>query len=111
MTLYRIVGAWASHPRLAGRLAFGAAAFVLADFIVGLAAFSVIALGSLWFFSLGWIRLQQEYAARSLSFGAPWQLGLAWLGLVVCLPMLLGTIYLATRAWRLPSRVYRLGSS
>jgi hypothetical protein len=87
-------------------VAAGALAFAIADLLVGFAAFSSIALVTLWVFSLGWIRLQSEYTARGLVFGTPLQLGVAFTGAVVALPLLGLTIYLATRALTLPRRVY-----
>lgn len=90
------------------RVAFGAGAFLLADLITGLAAYSLITLGALWYFSYSWIQLQGEYAAHGLVFGSTTQLDLAWLGVLVTLPMMGVSIYLAWRAYRLPQTVYRL---
>jgi hypothetical protein len=88
-----------AYPR---RVVRGFGALVLADLITGLTGFSVITSGTLWVFSLGWIRLQAEYNAVGRPFGSTAQLGLAWFGVVSCLPVLVGTLYLATRAYRLP---------
>lgn len=109
MTLCIIVGLPGAYPRLFSRVAFGAAAFAATDLIVGIASFSVITTGALWYFSLGWIRLQAEFAARGLPFGAAWQLDLAWLGFVGGLPLLVLVLYLTREAIRLPPRIYRRG--
>lgn len=84
------------------RLARGAAAFLLADLITGLAAFSVITSGALWYFCFSWIQLQGEYARAGGSFGSAWQLDLAWFGLFACLVPLVAAIYLARGAYQLP---------
>jgi hypothetical protein len=89
------------------RVARGVAAFVLADLITGLAAFSVITSGALWYFCYSWIRLQGEYAGIGKSFGAAWQLDLAWVGLGACLVPLLLAVYLAKGAYRLPRALIR----
>jgi hypothetical protein len=88
-------------------VAAGFGAVALGDLIVGLAAFSSITLGSLWFFAWEWIQLRGEYLARGLTFGAPWQVGLAWFGVVAAFPLLVLTVFLAVRAMELPRRVYR----
>jgi hypothetical protein len=100
--------AFPAQPKTWLRLAAGAGAFFLADCIVGLAAFSAITLGALWYFSLGWIRLQAEYAAAGASFGTTLQLTLAWAGVFVCLPVLVLTVYLAVRAFQLPRKLFRV---
>ncbi|MCI4325532.1 MAG: hypothetical protein L3K00_06605 [Thermoplasmata archaeon] len=84
------------------RLARGVAAFFLADLITGLAAFSVITSGALWYFCFAWIRLQGEYARAGGSFGSAFQLDLAWFGLFACLVPLGASLYLARGAYRLP---------
>lgn len=89
------------------RLFLGLGAFLLADLITGLAAFSAITLASLWFFSVSWVRLQAEYAARSVAFGSSEQLLLAWVGILITLPLLALVVYLAYRAYRLPVAVFR----
>jgi hypothetical protein len=94
-------------PRRWLRVAYGTAAVVLGDVILGLASFSVITLASLWYFSLGWIRLVQEYGVRGVSFGSSTQLDLAWFGAVVSLPMVALTVYLAIRAFRIPRQLLR----
>ncbi|MCI4335863.1 MAG: hypothetical protein L3K17_01510 [Thermoplasmata archaeon] len=92
-----------------GRLARGVGAFVLADLITGLAAFSLITLGGLWFFAFTWIRMASESTPLGTELGAPWQLDIAWLGLVVALPLMIATAYLALAAYRLPRRVWAGG--
>ena len=84
------------------RVAHGGGAFLVADLVIGLAAFSTIALASLWMFSVGWIWLASEYHAVGGSFGAPWQLGLAWAGVLVCLPLIAPVVLLARASLRLP---------
>ncbi|MCI4359713.1 MAG: hypothetical protein L3J95_04740 [Thermoplasmata archaeon] len=79
----------------------------MADLITGMAAFSVIILSSFWFFSIGWLTLTQEYAARGVTFGSPAQSGLAWIGVLVALPLVAPTLYLALRAYRLPYSLFR----
>lgn len=96
-------------PRLGKRIAAGAGAVVLADLIVGMAAFSIISLGALWYFCLGWIRLAAEFGAVGLPFGAAWQLALAWLGAIGAPALLVLTIFLSRAALRLPFHVYRAG--
>jgi hypothetical protein len=88
------------------RVAAGALAFAVADLVIGFTAFSSITLAALWVFALGWIQLHSEYVTHGLTFGVPWQLGLAWFGAIIALPMLAFTLYLASRALRLPRRVY-----
>jgi uncharacterized membrane protein len=94
---------------LSTRLALGVGAFFVADLITGLVAFSVIALATLWFFSYSWIQLAGEYATAGISFGSPLQLGLAWVGAFITLPMIVVAIFLALRAHRLPKQIYHLG--
>lgn len=91
-------------------MARGAGAFVVADVITGLAAFSMISLGGLWFFAFNWIRLSEEYAPLGIHLGAAWQLDLAWLGLLVCLPMIGVIAYLAYAAFGLPRAIWRPSS-
>lgn len=88
-------------------MARGAGAFVVADVITGLAAFSMISLGGLWFFAFNWIRLSGEYAPLGIRLGAAWQLDLAWIGLMVCLPMIGVIAYLAYTAYGLPRAIWR----
>jgi hypothetical protein len=83
-------------------------AFALGDLIIGCAAFSTITLASLWYFSWEWIQLRAEYLAHGLAFGTPWQLGLAWFAVVVALPLLGVTIFLALSALAIPRRLYYL---
>lgn len=92
---------------LVPRAASGAGGLLLADVILGMGAFSVITLGSLWYFCLGWIRLQAEYAALGRPFGAGWQLDLAYVGFFVTLPSVVVTVYLAIQAFDLPKRLLR----
>jgi hypothetical protein len=89
------------------RVARGVVAFLLADLITGLAAFSVITSGTLWYFCLSWIRLQGEYARAGGSFGTPGQLDLAWFGVFASLPALAASVYLAWGAYRLPRSFVR----
>lgn len=91
------------HP---ARVVRGIGAFVLADVITGLAGFSVISSGALWYFCVSWIRLQGEYAQIGTAFGSPGQLALAWFGAFACLPLLGGTVWLALRAYRLPKALF-----
>ncbi|HZY69468.1 MAG TPA: hypothetical protein VFF67_00620 [Thermoplasmata archaeon] len=93
---------------LSHRAAFGVGAFFLADVITGTAAYSVITLSSLWYFSISWIRLAALFAARGLPFGSAFQLDLAWIGTFVALPLAAFVVYLAIRAYRLPRALYRL---
>lgn len=93
---------------LTHRAVFGVGAFFLADAITGLAAYSVITLASLWYFSISWIRLVGLYGAQGLPFGSAGQLVLAWAGTFVALPLAAFVIYLAVRAYRLPRDLYRL---
>lgn len=95
------------RARVGVRLAYASAAVALGDVILGMASFSVITLGSLWYFSLGWIRLVQEYGARGVGFGTTGQLELAWFGAITALPMMAITIYLAMRAFRVPRQLFR----
>lgn len=88
-------------------MARGVGAFVVADLITGLAAFSMISLGGLWFFSFNWIRLSGLYAPLGIHLGAAWQLDLAWVGELVCLPMLGVVAYLAYAAYGLPRSIWR----
>jgi hypothetical protein len=89
------------------RVAAGALAFSVGDLIVGLAAFSCIVLGTFWFFSIGWIQLHAEFLSRGHIFGSEWQLYLAWVTVVIALPLLGCTMFLASRALALPRQVYR----
>jgi hypothetical protein len=96
-----------SFPKAAVRAAYGMGALVLGDLVLGLAAFSCISAATLWVFSMGWIRLQGEYAAIGLSFGTSFQLDLAWVGAIAGLPALIGIVYLGVSALRLPLRLFR----
>jgi hypothetical protein len=84
------------------RFVRGMGAFVLADLITGLAAFSVITSAALWLFCFSWIRLTQEYAHVGRTFGSAAQLDLAWLGLFVMMAPLGAALCLAWDAYRLP---------
>jgi hypothetical protein len=88
------------------KLARAAGAFVLTDLITGLAAFSMISLAGLWYFSFSWISIASEYAPRGVTLGSPWQLELAWIGLVITLPLFFVTAYLAYAAYGLPRMVW-----
>ncbi|HEV8050312.1 MAG TPA: hypothetical protein VGP88_06940 [Thermoplasmata archaeon] len=92
-----------SFGRIRGiRLLRGVGAFVLADLITGLAAFSVIVSAALWYFCFSWIRLVGEYRHIGVSFGSSTQLTLAWVGLFACLAPLGASLVLAWDAYRLP---------
>ncbi|MCI4338353.1 MAG: hypothetical protein L3J72_03530 [Thermoplasmata archaeon] len=84
------------------RIAFGVGGVVLADLITGLIAFSVIALGALWFFSYAWLQLAAEYAAHGRAFGTPMQYALAWAGVLADLPLLGAALYFGIRAYQIP---------
>ena len=75
-----------------GRVARGLGAVVLADLITGLAAYSVISLAGLWLFSVTWIHVAALAATRGMALGTPVQLGLAWVGAFVTLPLAGGVI-------------------
>ncbi|MGA8664696.1 MAG: hypothetical protein WB809_06510 [Thermoplasmata archaeon] len=94
-----------------GRVARGLGAFVLADLITGLAAFSVISLAGLWLFSVTWIHVVALAAARGTAFGTPVQLDLAWVGALAALPLAGGVVYVAIRAYGLPRDLLRTGGS
>ena len=85
------------------RVAHGVGAFVLADLVVGLAASATISLAALWFASVGWIWAVGRYNAAGLSFGEPWQLGLAWVGTFSCIPMMGVVLTLARASFRIPT--------
>jgi hypothetical protein len=86
------------------RFAMGVGAVFLADLITGLIAFSVITLGALWYFSYSWIQLAGAYQAQNRPFGTSLQLGLAWVGVLVDLPLLVAAVYYGIRAYHLPVR-------
>src|SRR5215469_8493837 len=88
------------------RLARAVGAFVAVDLITGMAAFSMISFAGLWIFTFNWIRLSAEYAPMGIQLGAAWQLDLAWLGEVVCLPMIGVTAYLAYVAYGVPRAIW-----
>jgi hypothetical protein len=94
-------------PHLVGRVASGLGGLFAADLILGMSAFCCITFGSLWYFCIGWVRLQAEYAGVGRAFGSPAQLTLAWVGIFACLPCLLGTLYLGLRAFQLPRGMLR----
>ena len=87
----------------------GAGAFVFTDVITGMAAYCVITLVALWYFSTSWIRLSSWAASRGVALGTGLQLDLAWVGAVVALPTAGLVIYLAYRAYGLPKDVLRTG--
>lgn len=89
------------------RIAHGLLGLILADLVVGLTAFSSIVLGGLWIFSAGWIHLVAEYRSAGLTFGAPWQLDLAWVGGIICLPLIVLVVVLGFRSLQLPLGVIR----
>ncbi|MCI4368420.1 MAG: hypothetical protein L3K09_02510 [Thermoplasmata archaeon] len=92
---------------LVHRVVKGFGAFLLADLITGLLCFSVITLSFLWYFSLSWVRLVGEAQAHGKVFGTASQLGLAYFGSFVTLPLLAVTIYLGLRAYRYPWRLFQ----
>ncbi len=94
-----------------GRVARGLGAVVLADLITGLAAYSVISLAGLWLFSVTWIHVAALAATRGMALGTPVQLGLAWVGAFVTLPLAGGVIYVALRAYGLPRDLVRTGGN
>lgn len=94
-------------PRFALRLAYRAGALLLGDLVTGMAAFSCISSGTLWMFSLGWIRLHAEYAAVGQPFGTGLQLDLAWFGALAGLPLLAIVLFLSVTALRLPLGIFR----
>ena len=87
----------------ARRVAFGASAFALADVITGMAAYCVIILASLWFFSWSWLRLAAEAAANGTTFGTGAQIQWAWFGTLAPMPMIPVVLFLAAQAYRLPA--------
>jgi hypothetical protein len=89
-------------PRTARSVALGAGAFALTDAITGMAAYCVIVLGALWFFSWSWLRIAAEAATKGVPFGSAAQLQWAWFGTIVALPMIPLVIFLAVRAYRIP---------
>jgi hypothetical protein len=91
------------------RIASGVGAAMVGDLILGMTCFSAISVAALWYFSIGWLRLVDLYAAAGLAFGSALQWDLAWIGAVGGLPLLGGVIYLGYRAMRLPPAVYRAG--
>jgi hypothetical protein len=95
------------HPRIAFRLASGVGGLFLLDLIIGMAGFCCISLASLWYFCLGWINLQGEYAAIGVSFGSSQQVVLAWIGSIACLPVLAVTLWLALQALLWPRQLLR----
>lgn len=94
-------------PSALHRVGQGVGALLLADALVGLTAFSSISLAGLWVFAVSWVRLDSEYRSAGLTFGAPWQLELAWVGGVACLPMLVIVVTLGCIALKTPVRLFR----
>jgi hypothetical protein len=94
---------------LARRVSCRIASFVLYDLITGVTSYCVIALVALFLVSLLWIRITQQYAAVGMTIGSPFQLQLAWLGAIACLPVAGLVIYLAIFAFRIPIDVGRTG--
>jgi hypothetical protein len=86
----------------ANRFVRGIGAFLLADLITGLAAFTVITSAALWYFCFTWIRLSEVYAPVGIHLGSATQLDLAWVGLFACLGPLGAALCLAWDAYRLP---------
>lgn len=92
---------------LGHRALFGAGAFFLADAITGMAAYCLITLSALWYFSWSWIQLAGELSARGRDFGSTLQLDLAWAGLVLILPLMALVVVLTIRAYRWPASLAR----
>lgn len=97
---------WGRSSGWGKRLARAVGAFVVADLITGLAAFSMISFAGLWIFSFNWIRLSALDAPIGVSLGAAWQLDLAWAGEMVCLPMIGVVAYLAYTAYGVPRAIW-----
>jgi hypothetical protein len=91
----------------ARKVAFGVGAFVAADLITGMAAYSAITLGALWYFAWSWIQLSSEAASRGIAFGSAAQLEWAWFGTISALPAIPMVIYLASQAYRVPAGLAR----
>jgi hypothetical protein len=94
-----------ARPRRTSRLARAAAALALADLITGLAAFVVIILAAVWYVCISMVELARSAASLGLTVGTPLQIDLAWVGAVLCPPIMGTALYLATRAYRLPRTV------
>lgn len=96
---------------LARRLGLRAAAFVLADLLLGFVLFSLSVLGILWYFAFGWIHLYEEYAAAGMSFGTVSQFQAAT-ALVFVIPLFMGFVgFLAVAAAPLPPALWRTARS
>jgi len=88
------------------RIAFGAAAVVVADLIVGLAVFSTAVLAILCYFSFSWVQLAAAYAAVGGTFGTAEQARQA-AGVLAVAPALMAiVVYLGIRAIRLPRALW-----
>jgi len=86
-----------------------AATFVLVDLLAGFVAFSLIVLGTLWYFAYSWTVLAGEAASAGGAFGTAAQLADAT-GLLFVLPMAIALVlYLARSAFQLPKRLWRAG--
>ncbi len=88
-------------------MALGASAFFLGDLIVGMAAYCLITLPVLWYFSFTWLNLSGLLASHGQSLGSSWQLGLAWAGTLGAVPLMAAVVYLSVRAFRLPMTIAR----
>lgn len=88
--------------RTGTRAALGVGAFLVADAITGMAAYCLITLSALWYFSWSWIQLVGEFASRGRAFGTTAQLDLAWVGVFVLVPVMVAVVYLTIRAYRVP---------
>jgi hypothetical protein len=97
--------------KFARRLGVSAAAFVVADLLLGFILFSLSVLVILWYFAFGWIHLHEEYAAAGLSFGSVAQFQAAT-ALVFVIPLLIGLVcFLAVSAAPLPPALWRTARS
>jgi hypothetical protein len=91
-------------------VAFGIVALSAADLITGMAAFSLIALGSLWYFCVSYLRISADYQAHGMVVSSGAQIFGAWMGGLVAIPLMAITAYLAVRAYSVPRSIYRMGS-
>jgi hypothetical protein len=96
--------------RLRGRIVYGAAALFTADLITGMAAFSLITLGTLWYFCTAYLRISAQYQANGMTVSSGAQILEAWFGVVVAIPLMALTAYLAWRAYAIPRSIYRMRS-
>jgi uncharacterized membrane protein YqhA len=98
-----------ARPRRTSRLARTVAAYALADLITGLTAFVVIVLAAVWYVCVSMIEVARSDSSLGLKVGTPQQIDLAWVGAVLCLPLIGVALYFAVRAYRLPRTVLTAG--